>query len=216
MLPRLARANRRLSRRIVQHSSAAPRACFTNSPRIIVAASADNNSQGSVTAAAGPSSVPFAHPADPRNEPPPGRRPTSGNPNPDSGLPPPPSSSPDQHSSSMPLQSAQNGKPSSSDANTSQADRDSDNNEPKQDIPLSTELVRVLPKPPYYGPPPFNTYTFFAALERTFATPTARSLMRACRALLIDRIGKVRRDGLTFKTLENVCSMKFSLSKRAG
>lgn len=52
--------------------------------------------------------------------------------------------------------------------------------------------------------PPFHTHAFFAALEKTFPTPTARSLMRATRALLIDRIGKVRREGLTTKDLENV------------
>ncbi|KAF8351525.1 hypothetical protein F5887DRAFT_861026, partial [Amanita rubescens] len=51
--------------------------------------------------------------------------------------------------------------------------------------------------------PPFHTHAFFAALEKTFPTPTARSLMRATRALLIDRIGKVRREGLTTKDLEN-------------
>lgn len=55
--------------------------------------------------------------------------------------------------------------------------------------------------------PPFHTHAFFAALEKNFPTPTARSLMRATRALLIDRIGKVRREGLTVKDLDNVCEM---------
>jgi len=40
-------------------------------------------------------------------------------------------------------------------------------------------------------------------LEKTFPTPTSRSLMRATRALLVDRIGKVKRDGLTYKDLDN-------------
>jgi hypothetical protein len=53
--------------------------------------------------------------------------------------------------------------------------------------------------------PPFHTHAFFAALEKTFPIPTARSLMRATRALLVDRIGKVRREGLTTKDLDNVC-----------
>lgn len=52
--------------------------------------------------------------------------------------------------------------------------------------------------------PPFHTHAFFTALEKTFPTPTARSLMRATRALLVDRIGRVRREGLTGKDLDNV------------
>ncbi|KAH8118451.1 hypothetical protein DFH11DRAFT_1503128 [Phellopilus nigrolimitatus] len=54
-----------------------------------------------------------------------------------------------------------------------------------------------------YATPPFDTHHFFAELEKTFPTPTARSLMRATRALLVNRIGKVRRDALTTKDLEN-------------
>ncbi|KAH7887811.1 hypothetical protein F5I97DRAFT_895292 [Phlebopus sp. FC_14] len=54
-----------------------------------------------------------------------------------------------------------------------------------------------------YTSPPFHTHAFFVALERSFPTPTARSLMRATRALLVDRIGKVKREGLTVKDLEN-------------
>ncbi|KAF8640118.1 hypothetical protein AX17_001354 [Amanita inopinata Kibby_2008] len=54
-----------------------------------------------------------------------------------------------------------------------------------------------------YTNPPFHTHAFFAALEKTFPTPTARSLMRATRALLVDRIGRVRREGLTAKDLDN-------------
>lgn len=41
-------------------------------------------------------------------------------------------------------------------------------------------------------------------LEETFPTATARSLMRATRALLVDRIGRVQREGLTNKDLDNV------------
>ncbi|KAG2013733.1 hypothetical protein CC2G_010612 [Coprinopsis cinerea AmutBmut pab1-1] len=56
---------------------------------------------------------------------------------------------------------------------------------------------------PSYTSPPFNTHAFFTALERTFPESTARSLMRATRALLVDRIGRVRREGLTQKDLDN-------------
>ncbi len=59
-------------------------------------------------------------------------------------------------------------------------------------------------KPPTYSHPPFHTHAFFTALEKTFPTPTARSLMRATRGLLVDRIGRVRREGLQVKDLDNV------------
>ena len=58
-----------------------------------------------------------------------------------------------------------------------------------------------------YSNPPFHTHAFFAALEKTFPEETARSLMRATRALLVDRIGRVRREGLTVKDLDNVCPL---------
>jgi hypothetical protein len=61
-----------------------------------------------------------------------------------------------------------------------------------------------------YQNPPFDTHTFFTVLEKTFPTPTSRSLMRATRALLVDRIGKVKRDGLTYKDIDNVMS-RFAL-----
>ncbi|CCM01705.1 uncharacterized protein FIBRA_03769 [Fibroporia radiculosa] len=54
-----------------------------------------------------------------------------------------------------------------------------------------------------YSNPPFHTHHFFVALEKTFPTPTARSLMRAIRALLVDRLGRVKRDALTVKDLES-------------
>lgn len=60
-------------------------------------------------------------------------------------------------------------------------------------------------KPPTYPYPPFHTHAFFTALEKTFPEQTARSLMRATRALLVNRIEKVRREGLTVKDLDNVC-----------
>ena len=58
--------------------------------------------------------------------------------------------------------------------------------------------------PPPYTAPPFHTHAFFRALEHSFPTPTARSLMRATRALLVDRVGRVKRDGLTVKDIDNV------------
>ncbi|KAJ7591156.1 hypothetical protein C8J56DRAFT_554337 [Mycena floridula] len=73
--------------------------------------------------------------------------------------------------------------------------------------PVSPRYVlpssRNSPSPESYISPPFHTHAFFTALEKTFPTPTARSLMRATRALLVDRIGRVRREGLTVKDLDN-------------
>ncbi|EIM88265.1 uncharacterized protein STEHIDRAFT_77126 [Stereum hirsutum FP-91666 SS1] len=57
--------------------------------------------------------------------------------------------------------------------------------------------------PSTYQSPPFHTHQFFKVLEETFPTATARSLMRATRALLVDRIGRVQREGLTNKDLDN-------------
>jgi hypothetical protein len=51
---------------------------------------------------------------------------------------------------------------------------------------------------------PFNTYQFFVALEKTFPTPVARTLMRATRGVLVDRILKIRRVALDIKDLDNV------------
>lgn len=56
-----------------------------------------------------------------------------------------------------------------------------------------------------YANPPFNTHKFFTVLEYSFPTPKARALMRATRALLIDRLGAVKREALTIKDLESVC-----------
>lgn len=71
----------------------------------------------------------------------------------------------------------------------------------------------VYPKSsrPAYTNPPFDTYGFFKVLERTFPTPTAKSLMRATRALVVDRIGKVKNEALNMKDLDNV-SCTFSRS----
>lgn len=60
------------------------------------------------------------------------------------------------------------------------------------------------PAPPPYAAPPFHTHAFFCALERSFPITTARGLMRATCALLVDRIGRVKRAGLTIKDLDNV------------
>jgi hypothetical protein len=69
---------------------------------------------------------------------------------------------------------------------------------------IEPSTSKALPHTSTYQSPPFDTHAFFSVLEKTFPAPTACSLMRATRALLVDRIGKVKRDGLTYKDLDNV------------
>lgn len=74
------------------------------------------------------------------------------------------------------------------------------------DLATVTYMLDPSFKNSTYSNPPFHTHTFFTALEKTFPEEVARSLMRATRALLVDRIGRVRREGLTVKDLDNVSS----------
>ena len=88
---------------------------------------------------------------------------------------------------------------------------------PQYDPQDDPDGVSGLPSPQQvppstYGNPPFDTYRFFSALEKTFPTTTARSLMRATRALLVDRIGRVKREGLTIKDMESVSTVQVSIT----
>ncbi|KAJ3559831.1 hypothetical protein NM688_g105 [Phlebia brevispora] len=69
--------------------------------------------------------------------------------------------------------------------------------------PTNLPSPHSVPHPSRYSHPPFDTHRFFSALERTFPTPTARNLMRATRALLADRVGRVRKEALTVKDIES-------------
>lgn len=51
---------------------------------------------------------------------------------------------------------------------------------------------------------PFDTHQFYKALEQSFEPPVARSLMKATRELLVDRIRRVKKDSLSFKDFDNV------------
>ncbi|OSX59181.1 hypothetical protein POSPLADRAFT_1078943, partial [Postia placenta MAD-698-R-SB12] len=55
---------------------------------------------------------------------------------------------------------------------------------------------------PAYINPPFNTHHFYSVLEMTMPPPIAHNLMNATRALLVDRLGRVKREALTSKDLE--------------
>jgi hypothetical protein len=50
----------------------------------------------------------------------------------------------------------------------------------------------------------FDTHRFVTALERTFPTPIARTLMRATRALLVVRFGRVKQEIFGVRDLDNV------------
>ncbi|KAF8812377.1 hypothetical protein BYT27DRAFT_7251912 [Phlegmacium glaucopus] len=86
---------------------------------------------------------------------------------------------------------------------SSQANDASPSSIPNSEVPAPYVVDMPPRKLPTYSSPPFHTHAFFTALEKTFPEQTARSLMRATRALLVDRIGKVRREGLTVKDLDN-------------
>lgn len=74
---------------------------------------------------------------------------------------------------------------------------------------INPSTINAPPHTTTYQNPPFNTHAFFSVLEKTFPKQTARSLMRATRALLVDRIGRVKHDGLTYKDLDNVSNLLF-------
>lgn len=133
--------------------------------------------------------------------------------------PPSPSSSDPSSSSSSSPSIATDPPPSSDIRSISLAPHPKDpNSPPHADAPVTPGLPAPSDPaqsgarpavPSTYQNPPFHTHNFFRALEETFPTPTARSLMRATRALLVDRIGKVKRDGLMYKDLDNVRSPLF-------
>ncbi|KAJ3572462.1 hypothetical protein NP233_g3062 [Leucocoprinus birnbaumii] len=75
--------------------------------------------------------------------------------------------------------------------------------EPPTNSGVPTPYVYPTSSRPAYTNPPFDTYAFFKALERSFETPTAQSLMRATRALVVNRIGKVKSEALSAKDLDN-------------
>lgn len=53
----------------------------------------------------------------------------------------------------------------------------------------------------------FDTHRFVNALERTFPTPIARTLMRATRAILVVRFGRVKQEVFGVRDLDNVSTL---------
>ncbi|KAI0676847.1 hypothetical protein C8Q78DRAFT_1158774 [Trametes maxima] len=143
---------------------------------------------------AGPTNVSLAHPKDPSQQ----AGPIPSN----SSFTPPPSPPPEQYTSAAPESSdVANHK----DASTPMPEA----SVPARFIPPSIDPQAHLPlpqaplSPPYHVNPPFNTHRFFSELEQSFPTPIALNLMRVTRALLVDRIGRVKRDALTVQDLES-------------
>jgi len=68
---------------------------------------------------------------------------------------------------------------------------------------LPSPVIKPTGPPPVHVNP-FHTHVFFTALEKTFPSPVARTLMAATRGLLVDRILKIRRESLINKDLDNV------------
>lgn len=143
-----------------------------------------------------PSNVSLAHPKDPSNQ---------AGPSQSTSLftlhPPPISPSP-------PTPDPPNVQIDSSGAAEPTLDVSTDASVPARYIhpPIDPGVQLPLPHAPptYHINPPFNTHRFFLKLERSFPTPIALNLMRVSRALLVDRIGRVKRDALTVQDLESV------------
>lgn len=74
-------------------------------------------------------------------------------------------------------------------------------------IPNKPEIVASPAQTPPIPPqaqPPFHTHAFFTKLETTFPTPVAEGLMHVTKSLLVEKLDRVRKDGLTKKDLDNV------------
>ncbi|KAF5393875.1 hypothetical protein D9757_000090 [Collybiopsis confluens] len=106
------------------------------------------------------------------------------------------------NSSAFPEQPSSSSSSPASSSSPSPDRPDPESEQSSSNLPMPVHTRRDA-QTPVYAPPPFDTHSFFTALERTFPEPIARNLMRATRALLVDRIGRVRRDGLTLKDLDN-------------
>jgi hypothetical protein len=59
----------------------------------------------------------------------------------------------------------------------------------------------------------FDTHRFVTDLERSFPTPVARTLMRATRAILVMRFGRVKHEVFGVRDLDNVGRTYLSIIK---
>lgn len=114
-----------------------------------------------------------------------------------SSLPPPPPPPPESPESPE--------QPPESDNNSDSTDFTSNTISPTT-VPVPSYVPSTVPPPIPYSQPPFDTHRFIRRLEwrQIFSTSYAEDLMHVARALLVDRMGKVRREALTVKDLDNV------------
>lgn len=153
-----------------------------------------------------PSGISLAHPKDPSNQAGPSQGSSS------SFTPPPPPSSQATSPPSPPPAPPSGTETDAASAEGPNPGASADASLPARYIHPPTEPgVLPLPhapvSPPYHMNPPFNTHRFFSELEITFPSPIALNLMRVTRALLVDRIGRVKRDALTVQDLESVSNV---------
>ncbi|KAI9063345.1 hypothetical protein FKP32DRAFT_1611802 [Trametes sanguinea] len=146
----------------------------------------------------GATNISLAHPKDPASQAGPSQSTSSYSP------PPPPTPPPPPPPSTTSGKDIDNNSETSATASPSgdasvPAKYDHPPIDPRTDLPFP----QAPPSPPYHVNPPFNTHRFFSKLEMSFPTPIARNLMRVNRALLVDRIGRVKRDALTVQDLES-------------
>ncbi|KAI0771850.1 hypothetical protein BD413DRAFT_546567 [Trametes elegans] len=146
------------------------------------------------------SDVSLAHPKDPSNQAGPSQPSSSVSSSPPPAPPPPPlSPSPGPN----PEPELEPTAESSSSAETADTTVPAKYVHPPIDPNANVLFPHTPVSPPYHLNPPFNTHRFFSELEQSFPTPIARNLMRVTRALLVDRIGRVKRDALTVQDLES-------------
>ncbi|RDX53128.1 hypothetical protein OH76DRAFT_71396 [Lentinus brumalis] len=140
------------------------------------------------------SRISLAHPKDPSNQP----IPAQGSPftPPPSPSTPPPSTDGTMVEASAPPGDGVNPLPPPDASVPAKFDH------PPIDPQTGLSLPHAPVSPPVHINPPFHTHKFFSVLEKSFPTPIARNLMRVSRALLVDRIGRVKRDALTTQDLE--------------
>ncbi|TBU32133.1 hypothetical protein BD311DRAFT_804178 [Dichomitus squalens] len=144
----------------------------------------------------GSQSISLAHPKDPTN---------LGQPGPSqSALPPPISQAP------TPELPASDGANRQGEGAGTTPPPDEDASLPVKYVHSTIDPQTNLPlphagpaSPPLHINPPFDTHRFYKVLEQSFPGPIALNLMRATRALLVDRIGRVKRDALTTQDLES-------------
>ncbi|KAH9853788.1 hypothetical protein C2E23DRAFT_776676 [Lenzites betulinus] len=141
------------------------------------------------------STISLAHPKDPLNQPGPSQSQTS--------TPSPAPSSPPLPSRPSPAESSDSNVTNAGPSQSAETFVPTRYVYPPPDPDAHLPLPHTHIPSQYHVNPPFNTHQLFAKLETCFPSPIALNLMRVTRALLVDRIGRVKRDALTVQDLES-------------